>query len=549
MDGQPMTRALAVCERKLGGDVCTLAAGWIDALLFRPDNTLEKAALVSDQRLLRRLMQVVPASRDKQLIQWQDYNNALSILVKHGDIGLAKELVNRFPDACITQALKTAGRFGQLEFLQWLHRDQAFACWGGHELEKAAKYGHFKTVQWLHRQPLDTPVRLLVHGAAQADGLLLDFALNECQEVPTIADLTAAAESGCLQNLIKMHNRAPSIHLNAYQAALHGHLHIVQWLHEHGGEFDTTTMDAAAEGGHIHILEWLHNFRDDGYTPIVMLHAVAGNRLDAAQWIFDNFDIKWEGDIVDIAANTGSLPMVIWAFEHFPDQCTRRALEAAAAWDNVDMFNWLHPKILLQCPSDVLPRLAKTGDLDLMRDPRIDRHPSPVELMWNAAEKGYINVVSWFYNPEAAQDPLAKRVLDAAATNGHLQLVKWLHERHMPCSTKAMDGAAEFGHHAIVEWLHHNRTEGCTKKAVFDAAWSGDFRMLTFLRSKREECFSDDAVQKAVRGAASRGHLEIAIWLKLNYPAAAVVMTMDNISWDSAGHGWNTSVIQHIINW
>ena len=54
-----------------------------------------------------------------------------------------------------------------------------------------------------------------------------------------------------------------------------------------------------------------------------------------------------------------------------------------------------------------------------------------------------------------------------AAGNGHLHVVKWLHEhRTEGCTTDAMDWAAENGHLDIVKWLHEHRIEGCTTNAM-----------------------------------------------------------------------------------
>ena len=53
--------------------------------------------------------------------------------------------------------------------------------------------------------------------------------------------------------------------------------------------------------------------------------------------------------------------------------------------------------------------------------------------------------------------------MDYASQNGHLNVVKFLHEnRNEGCTTCAMDYASENGHLDVVKFLHENRTEGCT---------------------------------------------------------------------------------------
>ena len=78
---------------------------------------------------------------------------------------------------------------------------------------------------------------------------------------------------------------------------------------------------------------------------------------------------------------------------------------------------------------------------------------------------------------------------NVAAEEGHLDLIKWLHDspftgRTEECTTKAMDWAASKGHLPIVKFLHENRTEGCTTSAMDGAAMNGHFSIVKFLQEK-----------------------------------------------------------------
>src|SRR5437016_230119 len=67
-----------------------------------------------------------------------------------------------------------------------------------------------------------------------------------------------------------------------------------------------------------------------------------------------------------------------------------------------------------------------------------------------------------------------KYAMDFAASNGHLEVIKWLHQnRKEGCNDDAMDNAASNGHLDVVKWLHENRTEGCTTHAMDNAAENG----------------------------------------------------------------------------
>ena len=64
-----------------------------------------------------------------------------------------------------------------------------------------------------------------------------------------------------------------------------------------------------------------------------------------------------------------------------------------------------------------------------------------------------------------------------ATRNGHLEIVKFLHEnRKERCTVDAMNGAAENGHLETVKVLHENRKEGCTADAMDWAAQDGHLK-------------------------------------------------------------------------
>ncbi|OQS03306.1 ankyrin repeat [Thraustotheca clavata] len=57
--------------------------------------------------------------------------------------------------------------------------------------------------------------------------------------------------------------------------------------------------------------------------------------------------------------------------------------------------------------------------------------------------------------------------MDEAASQGHFEIVKYLHENRIEgCTKVAMDYAAADGHLEIVKFLHENRAEGCTTEAM-----------------------------------------------------------------------------------
>jgi hypothetical protein len=47
--------------------------------------------------------------------------------------------------------------------------------------------------------------------------------------------------------------------------------------------------------------------------------------------------------------------------------------------------------------------------------------------------------------------------MDGAAENGHLEVIKWLHQnRHEGCTIKSMENATENDHQEVIKYLREN---------------------------------------------------------------------------------------------
>ena len=98
--------------------------------------------------------------------------------------------------------------------------------------------------------------------------------------------------------------------------------------------------------------------------------------------------------------------------------------------------------------------------------------------------------------------------IDLAAAQGHLEVVRYLHEHppHQPgqhdedmrfATTNAMDDAAQNGHLEVVRCLHEHRTEGCTERAINLAAREGHYEVVAWLLAHRSEGFTHLALDGA----------------------------------------------------
>jgi hypothetical protein len=123
-----------------------------------------------------------------------------------------------------------------------------------------------------------------------------------------------------------------------------------------------------------------------------------------------------------------------------------------------------------------------------------------------AASKGHLEILKWMHDNKIGE--WSTSVMDMAASKGHLEVVKWLHEnRYEGCTKAAMDRAATAGHLDVVLWLHENRSEGCFDRTAINASKNGHEDVVNFLLGQRNE--SEHHLGEVLESAIEYGHLEI----------------------------------------
>ncbi|EQC33905.1 hypothetical protein SDRG_08585 [Saprolegnia diclina VS20] len=121
-------------------------------------------------------------------------------------------------------------------------------------------------------------------------------------------------------------------------------------------------------------------------------------------------------------------------------------------------------------------------------------------------------------------------LLDDIAGKGFLPLVRSLHERGLDCSTVAMNEAATNGHLEVVKFLHFNRTEGCTIGALEWAILNGHLDVVRFLIAHRTEGASPTVLDFA----AANGHFDVVQHLHSLGTFGCTVAAVDHAA--SGGH-------------
>ncbi|KAI8848893.1 hypothetical protein BC829DRAFT_489808 [Chytridium lagenaria] len=177
----------------------------------------------------------------------------------------------------------------------------------------------------------------------------------------------------------------------------------------------------------------------------------------------------------------------------------RRFTWILAACGRLEFLRWLHQQTL-----------------DLSSNARADQLIWTEDVMIVAASEGHLDVVQFLH--ETRKEGCTTEAMDMAAAGGHLDVVRFLHERRQEgCTSDAMDMAAGRGHLDVVRFLHERRQEGCTSDAMDMAAGRGHLDV-----NRQEGCTTE-----AMDLAAGEGHLDVILYLHENRQEGCTSGAMD----------------------
>ncbi|KAJ0408963.1 hypothetical protein P43SY_002842 [Pythium insidiosum] len=311
-------------------------------------------------------------------------------------------------------------------------------------------------------------------------------------------------------------------------------------------------MEAAIIENQLRVLEqmyWLHHHPTDVMNPRMtfrspMRVAARHARGDVLQWLALKPEREqWLRDewLLDAALRSGDLSTIEWvyresvlAFQLRPRiKCV--TMNRAAAVGDLHVIQWVdaHDKLTYDFTELALDAAACNGHLEVVR--YITEHHSDVVCttvaMDLAARNGHFEVVKYLHT--SRKEGCTHCAMDLAAKGGYLSIVQYLHyHRQEGCSTQAMDFAARGGHIDVVEFLHQHRSEGCSSNAMDFAAARGHVKTVQFLHEERSEGASTNAMD----GAAIGGHLEVVRFLHTQRQEGCTVLAMNGAASPLNGH-------------
>ncbi|POM81230.1 Hypothetical protein PHPALM_829 [Phytophthora palmivora] len=470
---------------------------------------------------------------------------------KHAQVNTVQWLVNQFSGCVVPpQAVEAAAQRGKRDILQFLltiheeHKkvsmpgapicmDKAHQVkfWESNALLAAAEGGHGELVVWMYTDvfngfymqsnqevmdelarhgDMDAVRRLVSEGwqppridfAAEGGNLaMVQWLLDEHRVVGKQWALKNAAAKGHLE-VAKLLVNENMVHLDGEafcDAAANGHLSVVQWLKENnlGWSMAYKAMDLAATNGHLEIVQYLHNDCSVSCTHRTMRGAASNGHLHVVEWLHVHFSNHPSIDLYEAGSK---------------QQFNTTSTDVAAMNGHLHVMKYLHNVALsMETTTTVaVSQLAGVEDETIFEKTAPTCTPASIQF---AASGGHLNVLRWLHDNYWTEPSVD--IMDAAATSGNLEMIKWLHEHTAAkFSRAAMDGAAKEGHLAVVQWLHENLSEGCTVKAVDDAAVMGHLNVVQWLL---ENC-NEGCSPKALHGAVSGDHFDMALLLATKFP-------------------------------
>ncbi|KAE8973828.1 hypothetical protein PR001_g26194 [Phytophthora rubi] len=400
--------------------------------------------------------------------------------------------------------------------------------------------------------------------------------------------------------------------LSMASAVANSHSDVVWWLHQHisNTRFDlSAALKAAILTGNILVAEWLLA-RGAAWPPrvageYVQHDVVAQGRLDILRWLSVRDQLDGIHGLVVKAAEHGHLHVIRWlidgddAWNGISTRCTDLggeasvAIHTAAIRGHLEVAQYLYvraktPQNDLQRELQGLEQNKTFRTLMAYLGPNMLAESMGAQTMVGAAENGLLDVVQWlcanssavfnqkynFFGIRLSEKGPSTYAMDVAASKGHLDLLKYMHElprlsvtdsarkrkRDEParplipkCSQAAMDGAAANGHLDVVQWLQQNRREGCTKSAMDSAATFGRLGVIQWLHKRR----SEGCTGAAMDGAATNGHLQVVQWLHYNSSSGCTTKAMDGaaanghlevVCWLAQSRGQSPRVFSGVYN-
>lgn len=208
------------------------------------------------------------------------------------------------------------------------------------------------------------------------------------------------------------------------QAAAHGHLEVVQFLHEHRTEgASMTAMNLAAANGHFAVLQFLHRNRREGCSGLAYSLAAAQGRIDVLNWLKENTTQNPSPFSMDEAAAAGQVAALQWLKDN-GCTCTARAIDRAACNGHLAAVQWLTANTSSGFTYSAVDDTASHGHKEVLVH-LIAHGATPVSsTLTLAAINNHVDIAAWLITLGVTPTVELDQICTA---KGMTKLVRYLH--------------------------------------------------------------------------------------------------------------------------
>ena len=265
-----------------------------------------------------------------------------------------------------------------------------------------------------------------------------------------------AIKVGCLDIIVELEYY---VYASMEEAAIYGHIHILDYLKEKGTIPTTAAIDNAAANGHLTAVKWLDEHCEVGCTGAAIIAAAEHGYFNIVEWLYMNKNSCREKNIIidslSMAALNGHLQIISWLVDKCNCVCedtliaaseggklqivnyllnvkgniiSKFALYAAVKNEHYDLLLWYLKRYPELCCSDIIILLIEYNNQELIKQIITEfkiKQISDECVMNSAAANGYIDLMKWMARniPDLC---VTKTTMIQAGKNGYLNIVKWL---------------------------------------------------------------------------------------------------------------------------
>lgn len=223
------------------------------------------------------------------------------------------------------------------------------------------------------------------------------------------------------------------------------------------------------------------------------------------------FRMIWEpSNVLSKAAYSGHKQIVEFIIQNCPDKKPGQAFSLAARAGQLEILKILHAQWPF-CPKQEFSindeEYAEVGDIYKCFFSDYDNAATAIRY---AAEFGYLDVVKWLIENRPSPDLKFGESLCAAASNGHLHILKYLEllDSDINIVFSPYSSIISNGHFETLKWMYARYPEDLNRLLPL-AAKTGNLEMLQWLN----RIFPDNINHEVLELATKSGNIEMFEWV------------------------------------